>query len=302
MNTNGKRKMGLSITIMLSLVLISSALPGVLGHTPGASSTPDFEMKDILISDGGKEITISLEDVGGYHNYKTISEKKKSLQSQGKTPEEINETIKNEFEGQDGICPCVITAFRAALLGISEVWGDEIPERNDICITSCLPTSGSIQTFQYLTGTGSNIPDVSAKGQFKVVLPNGTEVTDLSKKNIRTLSINNSMANYHFTIERISTGEEYEAVYADGTYSDEYFPLRLKVKMNMPDDPTPEESQEFVTMYEDVRDSLLSNEDWELFDGIDEPEEDVPIVAILFSAVLLLIFIGLIVWQFTIRK
>jgi hypothetical protein len=290
------------LSILICLALLVGSLPAVVGHTPGASSTPEFEMKDIVITDNGNELTISLEDVGLYHNEISKANKKKSLESQGKTTDQINETLKKEFEGQDGICPCVITAFRAMLLGISQVWGDETPERNDICITSCLPTLGSMQVFQYITGTGSKVPDVTSKGQFKIVLPNGTEVMDLSKKNVKKLSIDNSMENYHFTIGSVSKGEEYEVVYLEETYPDEYFPLRLKVKMNMPDEPTADENGEFVTMYEDVRDSLLSNEDWELFEGIDEPEEDIPIIPIVLAGLAICFFIGLFVWQKTIKK
>lgn len=302
MKEEAVRTARMSIPILVTLVLFTGTIPGVLGHAPGVLSTPEFEINDIVIVDGGKELTISLKDVGLYHNEIFKNNKMKMMKAQNKTQEQIDAAIKKEFEGADGICPCVITAFRATLLGIGEIWGDELPERKDIRIISSLPTMGSMQVFQYITGTASNVPDVTEKGQFKIILPNGTEVKDFSKMKIKVLSMNNSMENYHFNIESISSGESYEAVYLEAVYPEGYFELRLKVKMNYPEDATTEDNDEFTVMYEDVRDSLLSSEDWELFEDVDEPEEDTPVVAIVFSLLLLTIFVGLIVWQFTVKK
>lgn len=91
---------------------------------PGAKPLPEYDLASISVYDGDTLVEISIEDVGEYHG---------------------------------GICVCGGCAFRATQLGISEIWGDEIPARADLRIISKLPTPGSRDCFQYVTGTGSGI-------------------------------------------------------------------------------------------------------------------------------------------------
>ena len=71
-----------------------------------------------------------------------------------------------------------------------------------------------------------------------------------------------------------------------------FFELRKKVKVEKT--ATPEEIEEFRTQWEAVRDAFLTQPDWELFEGVEEPEEeeaDVVGGAIFFS--ILVIGLGL---------
>ncbi|MBE9482775.1 MAG: hypothetical protein IMY88_03755, partial [Chloroflexi bacterium] len=143
----------------LTLVLLTSLMIPIVGtpaqaHMPGAEPPPEFELEPIVISDGGVEIEIAIEDVGSYHNECMKEFKAKMLKKKGKTDEEIAKIIEKEFVGVTGTCPCTSFAFRAALLGISELWSDEMPERSDIKIITRRPTPGATQCLQYITGTG----------------------------------------------------------------------------------------------------------------------------------------------------
>jgi hypothetical protein len=40
-------------------------------------------------------------------------------------------------------------------------------------------------------------------------------------------------------------------------------------------------------MWEEVRNAFITQPDWELFEGVEEPEEPLPTVAIAFSGVLI---------------
>jgi len=200
--------------------------------------------------------------------------KTKMLKEKGKTDEEIAKVIEKEFAGVTGICPCSSGAFRAALLGIAEVWGDEIPERSDIKIISARPSPGATQCLQYITGTGPKVPDVTNKGELHLILPDGTEVTDLSPPSLnKNMKKAMTIENWNFIIIRKSTGEQFEVQAVEDIFPEgpeDFGALRLKVKVE--GTATPAETDEFRAKWEEVRDAFLTQPDWELFEGISEPQ------------------------------
>ena len=76
------------------------------------------------------------------------------------------------------------TEVEITLLGISELWSDEIPARADIKFISRRPTPGATQCLQ---GTGPEVPNVKSKGELRLILPDETEVTDLSERTSRNI-------------------------------------------------------------------------------------------------------------------
>lgn len=263
---------------LVLLALLSAAVP-VNAHMPGAKAPPAFKLPSLVISDEGEEIEITIEDVGKYHNEQMKEFKRKMLKKQNKTDEEIEKIIAKEFAGATGMCPCTSAAFRAALLGISKVWGNEIPERADIKVISSLPTPGSMQCFQYITGTGQGIPNVKSKGEFRMILPDGTEVTDFSIKNIKKLSASINTSNYNFVIIRKSTGEKFEVRVKEDVFPQDFFELRKKVKVKKT--ATQEEIDKFRKEWEAVRNAFLTQPDWRLFEGIEKPKKDRAILFLL---------------------
>ncbi len=250
----------------LVLLALSTAVVSVDAHMPGARAPPEFELKPIVINDGGTEVEITIDDVANYHA--------------------------SQVNKEPQICVCLVCAFRATKLGISEIWGEEIPSRDDIRIISRLPTLGSRDCFRYVTGTGPEI-ETRTKGEYKIVLSDGTEVTNMTNKNQKKLSKGNSLDNFRFEICRKSTGECFEVVLKEGVFPDGFFELRKKVKFD-PKNATSEEGALFKSEWEDTRDKFLTLPDWKLFEGIEEPEEeelDVVGGAIFFS--ILVIGLGL---------
>ncbi|RLF72331.1 MAG: hypothetical protein DRN55_06335, partial [Thermoplasmata archaeon] len=249
----------------------------------------------IAIDDGGTIIEITIDDVGNYHNERAKDMKRQMLKKQGKTDEEINVIIEEEFDGADGKCPCTSCAFRAVLLGISMVWGDEIPKRDDIKIISNLSTPGSCQCFQYITGTGPKIePAPKTEGEFHIILPNGTKIMNKSVRNLKKYGANTDTDNYRFNISRKSTGEYFVVDVKDEVFPDDFFDLRRKVKYGIPEAATEEEADRFRSVWEEVRNAFLTKPDWELFEGIEEPREDVTSGIIFLSILGICAVIGVI--------
>ena len=279
--------------IALVLLMLFS-LSIVVAHMPGAKPSPEFELDSIVISDGGIEIEITIDEVGDYHNECMKKFKVKMLKKKGKTDEEIARIIEEEFAGTDGKCPCTSCAFRAVLLGMSEIWGDEMPEREDIKIITRRPTPGATQCLQFITGTGPNVPSVKSKGELHMSLADGTVVTDLSVPSLKKHMKDMGIESWNFIIIRKSTGEEFEVQVKEDIFPEGFDELRKKVKME--NTATEEEIDEFRTMWEEVRNAFLTLPDWELFEGIEKP---FPVSGAVFFSLLV---IGLVTIMVGMRK
>ncbi len=266
---NAKWKVQKSKTVaivIMSLLALSAAVISVDAHMPGAKAPPEFELEPIVILDDGTEIEITIDDVAEYHA--------------------------SQVNKEPQICLCMACAFRATKLSISEMWREETPARDDLRIISKLPTPGSRDCFWYVTGTGTGI-ETKAKGEYKIILLDGTEVTNMSNNNLKKLSKDNTLDNYRFDICRKSTDECFEVVLKEGVFPEDFFELRKKVKFDAKN-ATDEEKALFKSEWEETRDKFLTSPDWELFEGVEEPEEEEPDVvggAIFFS--ILVVGLGL---------
>ena len=179
------------------------------------------------------------------------------LKKRGKTEEEIEAIIEKEFANATGICTCVAASFRAALLGIKNVWGDEVPKRDDIRIISNLPTPGSCQCFQYITGNAPNVKAVR-KSEFHIILPNGTEVKNLSMKNLKKIAMNINASYYNFIICRTSTGECFTANVKDDVFSGRLLRSEKEGKVWNSREGKQKEIEKFRKEWEDLRNKFLT--------------------------------------------
>lgn len=221
--------------------------PGALAHMPGASEAPEVDLESIVILDGGVPVEIGIGDVADYHGLMTNSE--------------------------PDACICCICMFRAAKVGLGELFGDEIPERSDIGITSYLPSAGSVHTAMLITGTGSKL-DCEDKGQLQVLYLNGTELADLSNPSLKSASAKRSMDNYRFIFTSLSTGDSVEISVSDDMFPGDFFDLRKKVKVGKTS--TEDENNLFLSEWSETRNRFLESQDWEIFNEIEEPEEEEP--------------------------
>lgn len=235
-----------SLTSRLSILFFIGFLvmcPGVLAHMPNAPESPVVDLGSITILDGGEAVEIDLDDVAEYHGIMTNSD--------------------------PDACICCICTFRAAKAGLGELFGDEIPERSDIGITSYLPSPGSVHTAMLISGTGPKL-NCDDQGQFQVFCLNGTEIEDLSNPSLKSASADRSIDNYHLIFTRLSTGDSVEISVSDEMFPEDFFDLRKKVKVGM--SATDDEMNLFSSEWSDTRNKFLESEDWEIFNEIGEPE------------------------------
>ncbi len=143
---------------------------------------------------------------------------------------------------------------------------------------------------KYLTGnlTGAppyatTVPDVTEPGELELILPNGTKVSNLAapylkKNHMRYMGVE------HWSIDvvRLSTNESFEVKVKEEMLGDHdhYMELVRLMKFEEPASPTEEESDEFRTIWEGYRDMFLTQPDWELFEGVAPPKEDVTSVVV----------------------
>ncbi len=197
----------------------------------GEGSASEFKLSPIVITDKGRRIEISTEDIKRNRN--------------------------------SSLCLCVLAAFRAAKLGINKVWEGKIPEREDIKIVSRFPTPCSIHCFQYITGTDGKEPDVKSKGEFLIILPDGTEIKDLSAESIAEFSQDIGIDNWNFIITRKSTNDVCEVQVKKDVFPEGFFQLRKKIKEKGM--LTRKEISEFKSMLKKAREKFLTMKDSELF-------------------------------------
>jgi len=149
-------------------------------------------------------------------------------------------------------CICVSCSFRAAQLAISKLWHEdkEIPEREDIMITSSLPSRGSKQTFKYILGIE---PLSNAGGEFELCIPEGTDVKNLM------------LQNYTFTFTRKSTGAAIRVQARPEIFPEGFSEQRGIVEFGIPREATVEEQARFEAREKEVGDKFLSFSEEELF-------------------------------------
>ena len=80
----------------------------------------------------------------------------------------------------------------------------------------------------------------------------------------------------------------------DEVFPDDFFDLRRKVRYGIPEEATEEEVDRFRSEWEEVRNAFLTKPDWELFEGIEEPKEDVTSGIIFLSILGICAVIGVI--------
>ncbi|MCL6447051.1 MAG: hypothetical protein K6U04_02695 [Armatimonadetes bacterium] len=231
-----------------------------------------LDLPPVEIYDGDTLLKISLADVAGYCREKT---------------------------GGAGSTVDVACAYRAMQAGIEALWGKETPERDDIKVVSSLPSYTSVVSFQYLTGAGPDVRGVKAKGDFGLVLPDGTEVKDASYKNLQELSKNISLENYQFTFVRRSTGESFTVKVKDDVFSGNYFELSKKVNFGVPERATVREFEQNAAQQTVITERFLTLPPWELFEDIKQP---FPVAAGVFTSAVFLLFVSGLVYSWKAKK
>ncbi len=137
------------------------------------------------------------------------------------------------------ICPCLIVGFRATQLTISQLWGNEIPKREDFKIISALPSQGSQDAFEFITR-------VKTRKDFELKLLEGTSIADLLLKN------------WTFTFIRKSTGEQISIWLKKDVFPEspkKFFKLRRKARFD--ESATSEDKEAFKLAKQEFKKRLM---------------------------------------------
>ena len=108
------------------------------------------------------------------------------------------------------------------------------------------------------------------------------------------------LSTWNFVIIRKSTDEEFEVQVKEGVHPESFFELRKKV--NVEKTATPEQIDEFRGQWEEVRDAFVTQPDWELFEGVEEPEEPFPVGCAIFFSILVIWLILLLALMYSRKK
>jgi hypothetical protein len=189
------------------------------------------------------------------------------IKDSGGTEEEVTLDTVKDLHGH--LCICGAAAFRAASVALAQLYDeDEIPARGDVDVKYYHPGKAHKQVMEHLFGA---------------------EHVAIEKLHPQKLNRENFV--YEFT--RLSTGESYVVRLAEGVMPQEFTDLRYAVNGFEngwhQDEPTQEMKDAFADVYADVFATFLQAADWELYEGIEQPEEPAPVGAIAFSAGLLVL-------------
>lgn len=183
-------------------------------------------------------------------------------------------SIDDVAEIHGDLCMCVAGGFRVTQAAIAVLYEDgEIPVQGDLTLVYHHPGQGHKLVFE------------------TVLTPECVSYEKLGNPQQMTLD------HWVYTFTRLDTGQVFETQIVEGVIAPDFFELRYAVngfeKGWHEDEPTEEERAIFAAAYTESLDNLLSLPLWELYSGVEEPEEPAPVGAIIFSgALLVLIVIG----------
>ena len=243
------------LALMLAAPLIMPLI--CLAVPPGVGYVEEPDLTPIWIYDEDENLykfVIEENDVRGY------TKGMKEIRAEFEIGKKMHQCPDGE------LCICKVCAFRATGLAISELWGDEIPNRADLDITWSHPSPCQEKTFRYITGNAAWYHKVIPEDTGKVL----------------------SLDNYRYKFTNLSTGDEFEVQVKEGIFPPGFFELRVKVKSGR---VTEQEKILFASQWEEARDKFLDLDDGELFD-FEEEGEETPYWPIVFTLGLTITVVG----------
>ncbi len=157
-------------------------------------------------------------------------------------------SVRDAAKYHGDLCACLACGFRATQLGIRELWGDEIPEREDIRVLSAHPAHGVRDAFEFVTRAAT-------RGDLETAPPPGTSRKDMKPEN------------WIFTFTRKSTGESVEIRVRESVFpggARDFLALRRAAKFG--ENTGTELKEKFAAARDELRDSFLERPLEDLFE------------------------------------
>lgn len=168
------------------------------------------------------------------------------------------------------LCVCVAGGYRVTQAAIAVLYNEDE-----------IPTQGNLTLLYHHPGTGH-------KQGFELILTPEC-VTYEKVGNPQHMTMDHWV--YKFT--RTDTGEVFETQINEGIIAEGFFELRYEVngfeKGWHENPPTEEEKAGYAAAYTETFNNLMTLPVWELYTGVEEPEEAAPVGAIIFSGALVVL-------------
>jgi hypothetical protein len=179
-------------------------------------------------------------------------------------------SIDDVAEKHGDLCVCVAGGYRVTQAAISVLYSeDELPTQGNLTLVYHHPGKGHKQGFEL------------------ILTPECVTYEKIGNPQKMT------MANWVYTFTRLDTGEVFETRINEGIIAEDFFELRYEVngyeKGWHYDEPTEEEKTGFAAAYTQTFNNLMTLPAWELYSGVEEPEEPAPVAAIAFSGALIVL-------------
>lgn len=156
-----------------------------------------------------------------------------------------------------------VITYRAIQTGMSRLWPEDVPVREDLAVETWDPSGSTRGTLEYVTRAVS-------RGAFELAQPgeNGTVEERFSP------------GNYRYVFENTATDERFETHVLEGVWPQGFFSLAEKV-LNGEAGET--QRAEFDAMWEEVRETFLTGQPEDLFYMEEEENEAMPVWPIVFT-------------------
>jgi hypothetical protein len=178
-------------------------------------------------------------------------------------------SIDDVAEVHGELCLCVAGGFRATQAAISALYDEEeLPAQGDLTLVYHHPGKGHKQAFDL------------------ILTPECVTYEKLGNPQHMNLD------HWVYTFTRVDTGEVFETQVKEGVIAQDFFDHRYAVngikKGWHEDEPSEEEKAAFASGYTETLNNVLTLPLWEIYSGIEEPEEPAPVGGIIFSSALVL--------------
>ncbi len=140
---------------------------------------------------------------------------------------EVVITLADAFEYHDHPCPGVCVGFRALTHAIELLWGETIPERDDLVVFSRGPMSGVLDIFNLAT-----YGDLKAKADAVTQATSGPSIPK---------GMTAGRDKFRFTIIRKSTGDAVDIELKKDLFPKDFFSLKKKIKSEKASDAEKEQ-------------------------------------------------------------
>ena len=231
------------ITAFMLCAALLLSIPA-FAHTRGVPRLPEVTLDPIYVMDKGEKVEITLDGFKTYYSNATGG----------------HSSIRSVF---------AVCAYRAVQSAFTELWGEEIPDRADIAITTALPIPHSF-LFLHMVAIGDSS---ELKGQESLRLirkADNTAVEDTDFAFLEALSQSASYQDFEYQITRRDTGETIFLTIDKKAFEIDYLALWKKAIFSLPGPMTDVEQRQFSVSY-NIANQLMQLEAYEIFSNVYMP-------------------------------